>query len=149
MQIEAAQPELFGRLAELRAQMALEMGSDVETRASGWRERFVEFFTTRTQRGVSQPFVAIHDGAIIGMAMASVIDDYRTFAFQQLRGYINAVYVVPAERGRGIGRALTEAAIAWLRAKGCVAVRLNPSAKAEPLYRSMGFVPSGELKLDL
>jgi GNAT superfamily N-acetyltransferase len=149
-EIRPAQPEMFPRLAELRARMEFEIeGRDLDKHIEGWRERFIEFFGTRQQRGTSQPLVAIRNGDVIGMAMASVIDDYRAFAFRQLRGYINAVYVVPAERGHGIGRALTEAAIAWLRERGCKAVRLNPSAQAEPLYRSMGFVPSGELKLDL
>jgi GNAT superfamily N-acetyltransferase len=149
VQIEAAHPDLLPRLAELRAQMAAEMGANLDARSDGWRERFVEFFRARYERDFSQPFVAVRDGAVLGMAIASLIDDYRTFAFRQRRGYINAVYVVPAERGHGIGRSLTEAAIAWLREQGCIAVRLNPSRRAEPLYRSMGFVPSGELKLDL
>lgn len=149
MQIERAPPELFPRLAGLREEMAREMSSDVISRSEGWQERFVEFFRTRQARGIAQPFVAIENDEVIGMAFASVIDDYRTFAFEQKRGYINAVYVVPSERGHGIGRRLTEAAIAWLRDRGCIAVRLNPSAEAKPLYLSMGFVPSGELRLDL
>ena len=96
-----------------------------------------------------QPFVALRNDDVLGMAMASVVEDYRTFALQQRRGYINVVYVIPSARGRGIGRSLTEAAIAWLRERGCVAVRLNPSRQAAALYQSMGFVLSGELRLDL
>jgi GNAT superfamily N-acetyltransferase len=149
VQIEAALPEMLVHLAELRAHMERELEGDLDARLDGWRERFVEFFSTRQRQGVAQPFVALRGTDVIGMAMASVIDDYRTFALEQRRGYINTVYVIPAERGNGIGRKLTEAAIAWLRERGCVAVRLNPSAKAQPLYRSMGFAPSGELKLDL
>ncbi len=149
-EIRPAQPEMFVRLAELRAQMEFELERrDLDASIAGWRERFIEFFATRQQRGTSQPLVAIRNGEVIGMAMASVVDDYRASALRQLRGYINTVYVVPTERGQGIGRALTVAAIAWLRERGCVAVRLNPSAQAEALYRSMGFVSSGELKLDL
>jgi GNAT superfamily N-acetyltransferase len=149
-QITPAAPELLPRLAELRAQMEMELeGDDLDLRLRGWRERFVEFFLARQQRGMSQPFVALGNEEVVGMAMASVVDDYRTFSLQQLRGYVNAVYVVPAERGHGLGRSLTQAAIAWLRDRGCVAVRLNPSRQAETLYRAMGFVPSGELKLGL
>jgi GNAT superfamily N-acetyltransferase len=149
VRIEAAQLEMLPHLAELRAQMERELEGDLDTRLDGWRERFVEFFGSRQQQGVAQPFVATRGTIVIGMAMASVIDDYRTFALEQRRGYINTVYVIPSERRHGIGRELTEAAIAWLRDQGCIAVRLNPSAKAEALYRSMGFALSGELKLDL
>jgi GNAT superfamily N-acetyltransferase len=150
MRIEAAGPQLLPRLADLRAQMELELERrDLDKHSEGWRDRFIEFFSTRQHHGTSQPFVAMRDDEVIGMAIASVVDDYRAFALRQLRGYINTVYVIPASRGCGIGRALTEAAITWLRAQGCIAVRLNPSVQAEPLYRAMGFAPSGELKLDL
>lgn len=56
---------------------------------------------------------------------------------------IKRLYVVPAARGSGLGKALTERAIAKARAKDYDRVRLDthrPSmAAATALYRSLGF----------
>ena len=55
---------------------------------------------------------------------------------------IKRLYVPPAGRGRGIGRALVEAAIEAARNEGALALRLDTSRNLEPaigLYRSLGF----------
>ena len=44
---------------------------------------------------------------------------------------------------------LTEQAIAHLRNLNCTKVVLNASDAGEPIYRSLGFVPANEFRLDL
>ncbi len=54
------------------------------------------------------------------------------------------LYVAPAARGTGLGRALAQAAIAAARAAGHAVLMLDtlPSmAAAQGLYRALGFVP--------
>lgn len=55
-----------------------------------------------------------------------------------LLGVFN-VSVLPAARGQGIGRALTEAALLHVSAEGTRAAFLRSSPMAKPLYESMGF----------
>jgi ribosomal protein S18 acetylase RimI-like enzyme len=59
------------------------------------------------------------------------------------------MWVAPEARGRGTGRALVEAVVAWARERGAAAVRLDvtDTERARPaaaLYRSLGFAPTGE-----
>jgi ribosomal protein S18 acetylase RimI-like enzyme len=59
-----------------------------------------------------------------------------------LEAYLQELYVVPARRGQGIGRALLEAVIALARERGADGIDLNTGetdTAARALYESMGF----------
>lgn len=49
------------------------------------------------------------------------------------------VATLPAYRRRGLGRAVTSAAVAWGAARGADLAWLYPSAMARPLYEGLGF----------
>jgi ribosomal protein S18 acetylase RimI-like enzyme len=133
----------------LRAAMAREMGHDWDERHPGWRVRFAGFWRDKQAFGAAQVFFAKCDGALVGMVIASVSDEYRGVALGQPRGYINGVFVQPDRRRRGIARELMLAAIGWLREKGCVAVRLRASEDGRALYTTLGFKPGVEMELPL
>jgi ribosomal protein S18 acetylase RimI-like enzyme len=66
------------------------------------------------------------------------------------RGCLYYVAVAPASRGRGIGRALVEAAESWLRRHGVVKVQLmvretNDSVAA--FYRRLGYDPMPRINM--
>jgi GNAT superfamily N-acetyltransferase len=54
-------------------------------------------------------------------------------------GWIGALAVDPGHRGRGLGRALCEAAVAWLRARGAATVLLYATELGRPVYERLGF----------
>jgi ribosomal protein S18 acetylase RimI-like enzyme len=59
-----------------------------------------------------------------------------------LDAYLEELYVVPENRGRGLGRALLEAAMAHARDRGAAHIELNTSetdVAARALYESAGF----------
>jgi ribosomal protein S18 acetylase RimI-like enzyme len=59
-----------------------------------------------------------------------------------LECYLAELYVVPSRRGRGIGRALMEAALAAARERGADRIELGTSeddVAARALYESLGF----------
>ncbi|MFI6158691.1 GNAT family N-acetyltransferase [Micromonospora sp. PTRAS2] len=57
-------------------------------------------------------------------------------------GYVFNVVTDPAYRRRGYSRACLEALLDWCRKHGVGKVDLRASADGEPLYRSLGFVPT-------
>ena len=58
-------------------------------------------------------------------------------------GWIGALGVVPDERGRGLGTALTEEATAWLRERGAQTVLLYATELGRPVYERLGFEAEG------
>ena len=58
-------------------------------------------------------------------------------------GWIGALGVVPRARGRGLGTALTDACVAWLRDRGATTVLLHATDAGRPVYERVGFVAEG------
>lgn len=56
------------------------------------------------------------------------------------------VYTDAAWRRRGVARRLMEAILAWAPTAGVVNVVLHASDDGRPLYESLGFVPTNEMR---
>ncbi|HJQ83877.1 MAG TPA: GNAT family N-acetyltransferase [Candidatus Binatia bacterium] len=85
--------------------------------------------------------VASRDGRVVGVAAISFVTPLEHAARSI---WLEELYVEPAERGRGVGTALLEAACALAAACGAVAVDLEVDAaheRAANLYRRAGFAP--------
>lgn len=85
--------------------------------------------------------VAETDGAVVGAVMAG---------YEGHRGWINYLAVSPAERKKGVGRALMQEAERVLRAAGCPKINLqvrpdNPAVIA--FYERIGFTVEGAISL--
>lgn len=78
--------------------------------------------------------VAEHRAALVGTASVASFGP---------TGWIGALGVEPAARRRGIGGALTEQCIAWLRERGASTVMLYATDQGRPVYERLGFVAEG------
>ena len=65
------------------------------------------------------------------------------------RAYILNVYTEPDHRKRGLARRIVMTILAWCRAEGFWAVSLHASTYGRPLYESLGFEPTNEMRLKL
>jgi GNAT superfamily N-acetyltransferase len=65
------------------------------------------------------------------------------------RGWIQNVYTEPEFRRLGLARTLMEVAIEWCRAEGFQTLWLHASQYGRPLYESLGFLPTNEMRLKL
>ncbi len=96
--------------------------------------------------------VAEDEGAVVGYVYATL----EPMSWPMLRGPCGAVqdlYVDPAARRRGAGRALLEAALAWIRKRGrgqVVLMTMTGNVDAQRLFAAHGFRPTMlEMTLDL
>lgn len=136
-------------VARLRQRMAQEMGGDWDVSHPGWRTRFAQFFGGKQSSGRGQVIVALDGERTIGTAVITMVDDYRSFSLNIVSAHVNAVYVEPGYRRRGVARNLLRLAIDWARRHGCVRVRLRSSDEGVALYESLGFCPGREMELML
>jgi L-amino acid N-acyltransferase YncA len=120
-----AMAEIFAEVAQERTGIAAEPPVDVDERAA------------RFARSADQSVVAVAGGHVIGTLQVEV----SAHGFGEL-----GMLVVRDWRGRGVGRALLQAAIDWARGqrlhKLCLEVFADNEA-AIALYRSCGFVEEG------
>jgi GNAT superfamily N-acetyltransferase len=79
-------------------------------------------------------FVAEDHGALVGTASVASFG---------ATGWIGALGVEPAARRRGLGGALTEKSIEWLRERGAETVLLYATEQGRPVYERVGFVAEG------
>ena len=130
------------------------MDNDVpdESIRSDWLETTLQFINNARQDLFYQAFIAEVDGVAIGSASCQIfaglypqvlVENYRKY------GYIWGVYVEPAYRRRGIAKQLTKKAIAYLKSLGCTRVILHASPSGKPVYTSLGFSESNEMRLNL
>jgi GNAT superfamily N-acetyltransferase len=96
---------------------------------SDWGDRrtWFEFATTQP---ACRPIVAELDGALLGTGVGTANGSV---------GWVGTIWVDPARRGAGLGRALTQAVIDGLEAVGCRTLVLVATDQGLPLYERMGF----------
>lgn len=149
IECRAAGADEYPAAAELRQAMALEMGGDFDAMARDWRTRFCAYFGGKQSGGSAQLFLAFDGETPIGCATISIADEYRRYCFGTASAHVNAVYVKPAYRRRGIAGRLMQLAIAWARERGCTRVRLRASEDGRFLYEHLGFREGREMELGL
>jgi GNAT superfamily N-acetyltransferase len=64
------------------------------------------------------------------------------------RAWIVNMYTEPGYRRRGLARRLMTEMIEWCRGAELASVFLHASDEGRPLYESLGFVPTNEMRLD-
>jgi predicted N-acetyltransferase YhbS len=112
----------------------LALGMRLKTQA-GWNQTEADW-RRYLRLGGNGSFVAELDGAAVGTTV--------TFIFESV-AWVAMVLVDEAVRGRGIGTALMQHALAFLDGRGVKSVRLDATALGRPIYEKLGFVTEYQL----
>jgi GNAT superfamily N-acetyltransferase len=84
----------------------------------------------------------------VGVFLHRLLPRGRELGLRQ-EAYVLNVYTDPAHRRRGLSRRLMEELIAWCRGRGITRITLHASDAGRPLYESLDFTPTNEMRLVL
>ena len=136
-------------LAHHRASMFLDM-KDVDQKgasviANASRDHLASLIQAREYFG----FLAEYEGEVVagaGVWLRPLLP--RPGVLQgSLEAYVLNVYTERAHRRNGVARKIMEAVLHWSRAQRVARVTLHASDEGRPLYESLGFESSNELRI--
>lgn len=129
-----------------RAAMFSDMGVE-------YREEVAQFTPWVEERLRSGSYLGLfieQEGEVVAGAGLLLLDWPPHFMdLQPLRAYLLNVYTHPPHRGKGLARALTQAAIAETQRRNIRVLSLHASEAGRPIYEKLGFVPTNEMRLTL
>lgn len=108
---------------------------------------FRDWLETQLSAGAYSGFVVEEGAQAIGGVGLMLIDwpPHPAHPLEARRGYVLNLYVEPSCRGRGIGRALMEAADTEFARLGVTYAVLHSTAAGRPLYERMGWTATSEM----
>ena len=140
----------ISEIARHRRRMCEDMNyTDAEV-LSTMQAATADYLKKAIPEGSFRSWLACEDGRVVAGG-AVVIASWPAHAYDLAcrRATILNVYTEPDCRRRGIARQIMEAMIAWCKQEGFARVSLHASEQGRPLYESLGFVDSNEMRLNL
>jgi GNAT superfamily N-acetyltransferase len=153
--IRRADPADAATIARHRVAMFREMGSIHPSQERALEEASVSCLAAALERGTYAGWIACPADApdvVVGGAGVQIRpllprpDAAGTRLLVGNEGLIVNVYVERPRRREGIARLLIEAILSWARDAGIARLVLHPSSEGRPLYETLGFVPTHEMR---
>jgi GNAT superfamily N-acetyltransferase len=146
--IQPAGAEAADAIVEHRRAMFSDMGHRDSAALDAMCAAFRPWLAARLESGEYLSWVAVAENRIVaGLGLWLMDWPPHLIGPGARRGNILNVYTQPDFRRRGIARALMETALDWCRVNGIRAVILHASDDGRPLYESMGFLPTNEMRV--
>ena len=148
--IREATLEDIPQLLRHRRGMYEDMGYDDEASLVVMTETSRPYLREAMTNGTLHAWVAEVDKRVIGGGLI-IVSPWLSHPYdhQCRQATVLNVYVDPQFRRRGIARQLMQTMIDWCRRQGFVNVSLHASKFGRPLYESLGFEPTTEMRLKL
>lgn len=134
-----------------RVEMFRDMGYDSEAELERIRSLSEPFFADALISGTYLAWVAQDDAgeAVAGTGVLLLPYQPGPNDTKAQRAFIINVYTHPAHRRHGLARQLMNKAVDWCRDAGFAIVSLHASNEGRPLYESLGFQATNEMRLSL
>ena len=110
-----------------------------------------EYFSEAVAAGTYKGWLAEDEGGRVLAGGGLVVAGWPGYPGEKnsRRAWILNMYTEPEARRRGLAKRLVEVMIEWCRANGFRAVSLHASDAGRPLYESLGFEATNEMRLTL
>jgi len=138
-------------LVDHRRAMFREMGSGDARALAKVDEVSAQYFTQALRNDTYKGWLAVGEGGEVVGGGGIVLAPWPGFPGENLaeRAWILNMYTEPHARRQGVAKRLLRVMIEWCRAKGFAAVSLHASDLGRPIYESIGFQPTNEMRLKL
>jgi GNAT superfamily N-acetyltransferase len=134
-----------------RYAMFAEMGEWTREALDRMRAPSEAWMREKIEQGKYIGFLAVDEGGEVvagaGLWLKEWIPNPDDITGRQ--GYILNVYTEPHARKRGLAKRLVTAAMDYCAERGIALVLLHPSDAGLPIYKSMGFQQSSEMRLQM
>ena len=149
--IREARPADIPEIVRQRRLMYEDLGERDTSALSAMQASSAEFLEEAIPAGIFRGWLAETRGGrvVAGGGMMIVPWLSRPADPEPRRAWILNVYTCPEYRRQGIARRLMQTMIEWCRQAGFQSVSLHASDEGRPLYESLGFKPTEEMKLVL
>jgi GNAT superfamily N-acetyltransferase len=134
-----------------RRGMFRDMGFRDERRLDAMEAVSAAFFAAGLRNRTYHAFFATDDQGEVRAGGGIVLLEYQPHPLdpRARRAFVVNLYTEPAHRRQGLARRLMDTMVAWCRLEGYATLYLHASDEARPLYSSLGFLATSEMRLDL
>ncbi len=148
--IRSATPADIPELLRQRRGMYEDMGYTDEVAIIGMLSTSEEYLRLAMPTGSFRAWLAVREQQVVAGG-GLIITPWLSHPYDQQcrQATILNVYTDPKFRRQGIARLLMQTIIEWCRQDGMAQVSLHSSKDGRPLYESLGFEPTSEMRLKL
>lgn len=134
-----------------RVEMFRCMGYDSEAELERIRSLSAPFFEDALKNGTYIAWVAESETGEAAAGTGVLLLPYQPGPndTRAQRAFIINVYTEPQHRRQGLAKKLMNVAVDWCREAGFAIVSLHASTEGRPLYESLGFQATNEMRLSL
>jgi GNAT superfamily N-acetyltransferase len=139
-----------GIVVHQKCSMFADMGAGSAAERDAMATAARPFIEAALKDGSYRGWLAEVDGRVVAGGGIAIVGFQPTpYDPSPRRAWILNMYTEPPYRRRGLARMILQHMIAWCREQGIGSVFLHASDAGRPLYESLGFEPTNEMRLDL